>query len=65
MVTLYSTGCPRCNVLKQKLDSKNIEYEGINDIDVMTEKGLETVPVLDVDGQIMQFKEATDWINGR
>ena len=65
MVTLYSTGCPRCNVLKQKLESKNIEYEIINDIDVMTEKGFETVPVLDVDGQIMQFKEATDWINGR
>ena len=65
MVTLYSTGCPRCNVLKQKLDSKNIEYEVVSDIDVMTEKGFETVPVLDVDGQIMQFKEATDWINGR
>lgn len=65
MVTLYSTGCPRCNVLKQKLDNKNIEYDVINDIDIMTEKGFETVPVLDVDGQIMQFKEATDWINGR
>lgn len=65
MITLYSTGCPRCNVLKQKLDSKNIEYEVVSDIDVMTEKGFETVPVLDVDGQIMQFKQATDWINGK
>lgn len=65
MVTLYSTGCPRCNVLKQKLDNKNIDYDVINDIDIMTEKGFETVPVLEVDGQMMQFKEATDWINGR
>lgn len=65
MVILYSTGCPRCNVLVQKLDSKNIEYTVVNDIDIMTEKGIETVPVLEVDGQLMQFKKATDWVNGR
>ena len=65
MVTLYSTGCPRCNVLVQKLNSKGIEYNVVSDIDIMTEKGIETVPVLEVDGQLMQFKEATDWVNGR
>lgn len=65
MVTLYSTGCPRCNVLVQKLDSKGIEYDVVNDVDIMTEKGIETVPVLEVDGRLMQFKEATDWVNGR
>ena len=26
MITLYSTGCPKCNVLKRKLDEANIEY---------------------------------------
>ena len=62
MITLYSTGCPRCNVLKQKLDSKNIEYDVINDIDIMTEKGIETVPVLEVDGQLMKFPEAMEWV---
>lgn len=65
MITLYSTGCPRCNVLKQKLDSKNIEYTVVNDVDIMTEKGISTVPVLEVDGQLLQFKEAVDWVNGR
>ena len=65
MVTLYSTGCPRCNVLVQKLDNKGIEYDVVNDVNVMTEKGIETVPVLEVDGQMMQFKEAIDWVNGR
>ena len=65
MITLYSTGCPRCNVLVQKLDSKGIEYDVVSDIDIMTEKGIETVPVLEVDGQLMQFKEAIDWVNGR
>lgn len=65
MITLYSTGCPRCNVLKQKLDSKNIEYTVVNDVDIMTEKDISTVPVLEVDGQLLQFKEAVDWVNGR
>jgi glutaredoxin len=65
LVILYSTGCPRCNVLKQKLDGKGIRYVTVNDVDVMTEKGIETVPVLEVDGQMMPFKEAVDWINGR
>lgn len=65
MITLYSTGCPRCNVLKQKLDSKNIEYTVVNDVDIMTEKGISTVPVLEVNGQLLQFKEAVDWVNGR
>lgn len=62
LITLYSTGCPRCNVLKQKLDSKNIEYTVINDVDIMTEKGIETVPVLEVDGQLMKFPEAMKWV---
>lgn len=62
MVILYSTGCPRCNVLVQKLNSKGIEYDVVNDVDVMTEKGIETVPVLEVDGQLMKFPEAMKWV---
>ena len=62
LITLYSTGCPRCNVLKQKLDSKGIRYVTVNDVDIMTEKGIETVPVLEVDGQMMKFPEAMKWV---
>ena len=65
MIILYSTGCPRCYVLTQKLNSKNIEYTVVDDVEVMENKGIETGPVLEVDGQMMQFKEATDWVNGR
>lgn len=65
LIILYSTGCPRCNVLTQKLNSKNIEYTVVDDVEVMENKGIETVPVLEVGGQMMQFKEATDWVNGR
>lgn len=63
MITLYSTHCPKCVVLEKKLDTKNIQYELVEDQDVMIEKGFMTAPVLDVDGKVMQFKEANDWIN--
>lgn len=63
MITLFSTHCPKCNVLEKKLKAKNIEYEEVNDVEVMKEKGIVTVPVIDVDGNVMDFKAASDWIN--
>ena len=62
-IVLFSTKCPKCCVLEKKLQQKNISYEEINDTDIMREKGYLTVPVLEVDGTSMNFKEANDWIN--
>lgn len=65
MITLYSTGCPRCNVLTKKLNATNISFNEVNDVDVIASKGIDTVPVLEVDGQLMDFKTANDWINSQ
>lgn len=62
-VILYSTHCPKCNVLTKKLNQKNISYEEINDIEIMKEKGYLTVPILEVDGVSMNFNAANEWIN--
>lgn len=62
---MYTTGCPRCNVLKKKLDEKGIQYEVITDKDIMISKGFSVVPILEVDDRIMEFAEAVKWINGR
>ena len=65
-VVLYSTHCPRCNVLEKKLQQKEVDYDEVNDtsiIEIMKEKGYLSVPVLEVDGKSMDFKEAVDWIN--
>ena len=64
-VILYSTGCPKCKVLITKLDSKNINYNVVSDINVIVSKGINTVPVLEVDNNLMDFKTAIDWINAR
>lgn len=64
MIKLYTTHCPKCNILKQKLDSKNIQYEEVVDVDRMVSLGIMNVPMLDVDGNMLNFLEANKWING-
>ena len=63
-VILYSTHCPKCNVLTAKLNSKSIQYTEVTDIDVMESKGIKSVPMLEVDDQMMDYKKAVDWVNG-
>jgi predicted DsbA family dithiol-disulfide isomerase len=62
MIKFYSTGCPRCKVLKTKLDDAKIEYEVHSDIEEMTTLGIKGVPVLDVDGERMSFGQAVKWL---
>ena len=64
-VVLYSTGCPKCTVLKKKLQAKNIEFTEINDVDTMLKMGLDEVPVLKVDNKIMQANEAMAWMDNK
>ena len=61
-VILYEHGCPRCKVLKMKLDQKGIQYEDVTDVEVMKERGFKEAPKLEVDGVIMDFKDAVDWV---
>jgi glutaredoxin len=61
-VILYEHGCPRCKVVKSKLDQKGIQYETVNDVNIMQAKGFVDAPKLDVDGVIMDFKDAIKWI---
>lgn len=59
---LYSTGCPKCTVLKKKLDMKGIKYEENNDTKAMESLGMTQVPALLVDGKLMDFSEAVKWV---
>ena len=61
-VILYEHGCPRCKVLKSKLDQKGIKYENISDVEIMKSKGFAEAPKLEVDGVVYDFKEAVEWI---
>ncbi|HHY08253.1 MAG TPA: hypothetical protein GX530_06980 [Corynebacteriales bacterium] len=57
-ITLYSTDCPKCKILKQRLDEKNINYEICKDVNFMLSKGIKSVPMLEVNGKMMNFDKA-------
>jgi len=63
MVILYSTHCPRCNVLKEKLENKDIEFTEVNDVDEMLKLNIMSAPMLKVNDDLLDFKRANDWIN--
>ncbi|MBQ2176821.1 MAG: hypothetical protein II453_17825 [Alphaproteobacteria bacterium] len=62
-VILYSTGCPKCNVLTNKLNEKEVKYEIVNDIEVMAGLGISQVPVLSIDSVLLPFNKAIGWVN--
>lgn len=64
-VILYSTGCPQCNVITKKLESKGIEFLKNDSVDDMLALGINTVPVLSVDGKLLSFSDAVKWVNER
>jgi glutaredoxin-related protein len=65
MITLYTTHCPQCEVLQAKLNSKNIEYQIIEDVKEMRKLGFLSAPMLQVNDEIMPFAAAVKWVNGQ
>ena len=66
-IILYSTDCPRCKVLEKKLGQKKIDFEVNKNLDdvlkIASENNLSSAPLLEVDGQVMGFEQANQFIN--
>lgn len=62
-ITLYTTHCPKCKVLMAKLQQKNITFDVCEDIEIIRTKGFLTVPLLEVDGIVMDFVAANKWVS--
>ena len=65
MIVLYSTHCPRCTVLEKKLNDKNIKYEIVDNEDEILKLGIDVVPILKVDDELMSFGQAVKWVNSQ
>jgi hypothetical protein len=52
-----------CEVLKKKLDVKNISYTENNSVEEMLSLGIEQVPVLRVNDTLLKFGDAVGWVN--
>lgn len=64
-IVLYTTHCPRCNILKQKLKDKNIKFIEETNVDLMMSKGMKTVPYLEIEkDKILNFEDSLKWVEG-
>lgn len=67
MNVLYTINCPNCTILEKKLESKNIEFLRVSDEETIKAKGYgdSTFPILEVNGVVMNYKTAIQWVNNQ
>ena len=58
MITLYSTGCPKCNILERRLTNDKINFTISDDIDKLIEMGFQNAPILQINDQFIEYGEA-------
>lgn len=61
-IILYSTDCPRCKLVKQMLDIHHVPYTEIADKQVILDKDFDSVPVMDINGKIMDYSGILTWL---
>lgn len=62
-IVLYTTGCPKCRILEKKLKDKNINFDVCDDVEIMKELGISSIPMLIVDGKTMNYYDAVKYVN--
>ncbi len=54
--------CGMCKLLKRELDSRSIKYEVCEDVQEMESKGISNVPMMEVDGELLNFQNAMKYL---
>lgn len=72
-ITMYSTGCPRCNILAKSLQGLGCIYSIVQDeqsvLNFANAHNLDTVPILQLvdeetnEEKVMDFSEAMAWVS--
>ena len=66
-VVLYSTNCPKCQVLEKKLAQKIPDFTIVTDKDKVVEVGrkykIMSAPILQVGNAFFSFTDANNWLN--
>ena len=62
-ITLYTTDCPKCKVLEQKLKEKEIFFEISHDIHALMANGFKEAPILKINNIYYKFGDAIKWVN--
>ena len=64
-VIFYTNHCPCCEVLKARLNEAGIHYTVNSDAAEMLARGFTHLPMLSVDGNLLNYPAALAWLNER
>ena len=62
---LYSTHCPCCEAFEERLRQAEIEYTVVSNTEQILTLGITHVPILEINGQQMNYPTAIRWLNER
>lgn len=63
MILYTTTTCPRCNVVKVKMNQANLSYEVSTDIEQMEKLKIKQVPMLQLDdGTLLDFSGIINYL---
>ncbi len=62
-IILYSNGCPKCMVLKSKLQAKNINFKESDNFEKLESLGFRSLPILKMGTDYKNFTQANAWVN--
>lgn len=51
-----------CEMLKDKLNEKKIEFVTVSDVNSILAKGIQNVPVLEVNNELLDTRKALAWV---
>ena len=61
-IIFYTTNCPKCKVLKTKMDAVKLTYNTCEDVEEMLSLGIQTAPALQINDSILDFGQAIKWL---
>jgi glutaredoxin len=66
MIVVYTQeGCGSCEILKNKLKEKKIAFSECNDIQILSDKLIRSVPIMEVDNKTYRYYDAINWVKNQ
>ena len=63
MIKLYTNHCRKCEILTAKLKEKNVVFDIEDNEDVLLSLGFDFMPVLEVNGDKLEYGDAIKYVN--
>lgn len=63
MIKLYTNHCPKCEILTTKLKDKNVSFSIEDNEEFLISSGFDYLPILEVDGEKLNYMNAINYVN--